>query len=86
MPRRSVRLRTGPKRPDLAPRDIPLEQRVDKYGQRQLAGTGRARRAEGRADAEAAYDDPEDTPGWWKLKPNGAWTYHGNGAVPGPAQ
>jgi hypothetical protein len=51
----------------------PLEERVDKAAQRQLAGTGPASREEGRQ----RQSGDEDATGWW-WNDAGAWTYHGS--------
>lgn len=52
-----------------------LEDRVDKYGERQRAGIGAESRARGRGD-------PEDAPGWWYQDEDGDWTFHGDGELP----
>lgn len=49
----------------------PLEERVDKAGQRQLADPEGARASRDRARAG------EDTPGWWWFDGTD-WSYHGS--------
>lgn len=48
----------------------PLEERVDKAAERQLAGRGPLSREQGRRD-------PDDEKGWWWHDGEGDWAFYG---------